>query len=128
MSQSRWVLLRVVIVGLVVAALLGATGSVALAVPEQRWRGGEFLAAGVPVYARSVDGWACHVFGVCRDEHRQPGDPQPDWYSQRRWENVEVECYLGHYFKIHQPDREGWVLRSTIRTYSRIDPCTGFDF
>ncbi len=68
------------------------------------------------------------MFGICRDEHRRPGDPYPDWYSHRRWENVRIECYLVHYFKIHQPDREGWVLRDTIGTGSRIDPCTAFDF
>lgn len=119
---------RAVLVGVLVVVLTGVTGGVAQAVPEERWRGGQFLAAGLPVYVRSVDGWGCHLFWACRDELRRPGDPEPAWYSQRRWERVMVECYLGVYVKVHQHGREGWTASSNIRTSLRVQPCTGFDF
>lgn len=119
---------RAVLVATVVGVLMGAAAGVAYAVPEERWRTGEFYQPGMPVYAEAVDGWGCHLFLACRDDRRHKGDPLTVWSSQIRWERVMVECYLGAYVKVHQTDREGWTLSSNVLTYAWVEPCTAFDF
>jgi hypothetical protein len=131
MRVRTWVGRVLVPAGLIGGMLAGATG-VAIAVPEPQWRHGHFVRAGVPVYAEPVDGWTCHLGGPCRDtDEREPDDPPPIWHSTSSRQSLDVECYLGRYYKIHEAAgerREGWALDSNINTDDRVKPCHAGDF
>ena len=132
MRVRTWVGRVLVPVLFTVATLVGTAG-VAEAIPEWQWQRGEFARAGAPVYPEPVDGWICHLGGPCREsDEREPDDPDPIWYSTHVYQVVDVECYLGRYYKIHEMDgerREGWVLDSEIYTNNdRVKPCRATDF
>lgn len=112
--------------------MLASAAGVAVAVPEPQWQHGEFVRASVPVYAEPVDGWACHLGGPCREsDEREPDDPPPIWHSPDYYVSLDVECYLGRYYKIHEVSgerRDGWALDNDIDTSDRVKPCHAGDF
>ena len=131
MHVRTWVC-RVFMPVLLIGGITAGTAGNAVAVPEPQWQGGQFVRAAAPVYAEPVDGWVCHLGGPCRDsDEREPDDPEPIWHSTRAFQPVDVECYLGRYYKIHETDgerREGWALDNDIDTNDRVKPCRATDF
>ncbi|QYN41165.1 hypothetical protein K1T35_48375 (plasmid) [Pseudonocardia sp. DSM 110487] len=113
-------------------AVLVGGAQVAMAVPEEHWRHGHFVRVGVPVYAEPVDGWACYFAVGCRESSdREPDDPPPIWHSTDTRASLDVECYLGRYYKIHEVGgerRDGWALDDDISTDDRLKPCRAGDF
>lgn len=77
MQQSRSWAWRLATGAPLVAGLMAVTAGSVAAVPDYLWRDGwfTFTRAHAPVYARSVDGWACHLFWSCRSAERGPDDP-----------------------------------------------------
>ncbi|WP_142065320.1 hypothetical protein [Pseudonocardia kunmingensis] len=115
-----------VVLALLVTAMLVSAGA-AHAVPWYMWRDGVVSEDEAPVYAESVDGWACHIGLGCRSAERTPDDPPPIWTAQRG-DPVQVECYLGEYYKIHADRGEGWILISYVADVNKPVGCYAGDF
>jgi hypothetical protein len=128
MHVRTWVCRVLWLVALTGGMLASAAGA-AVAVPEPQLQHGAGWRAGLRRACRRM---GCHFGGPCRESaEREPDDPPPIWHSPDYYVSLDVECYLGRYYKIHEVScerREGRALADDIDTNDRVKPCHAGDF
>ena len=116
----RWLMLVWLPVVLLVTAAGTAVARPGLGGPVT----GDFLRAGVPVYAAAPDGWRCHYMqgnrvivgdGCVTPTQRATRQPGPAWSSRTAYEPIDdVVCRRGHFILIEQHGRRGWAPKDGV--------------